>query len=250
RKMAETLDGFESDISNIYMQRFTGTKDELAELLAEETWINAQDALAYGLIDEIVEPVKAAASLNITDFKNAPEAVQQLFGQPPASPATQQGVTTMPKATNAAAPTGADPINPADPAGNTPEPQAVATTAADVQAAVDAALAARSQTNTQIQVPATPVRLSADETAAIVAQNLSLDKAREAILAVVAKRDQENQPVPHVIVSNNTSVLRQDVAKGLMAKAGLIDRKEGNDFTMMSLVDIARVVLQASGISV
>lgn len=156
----------------------------------------------------------------------------------------------MPKATTAAAPTGADPINPAEPAGNTPEPQAVATPAADVQAAVDAALAARAQTNAQIQVLATSVRLSADETAAIVAQNLSLDKAREAILAVVAKRDQENQPVPHVTVSNNTAVLRQDVAKGLMAKAGLIDSKEGNDFTVMSLVDIARVVLQAGGISI
>src|SRR5690606_5027849 len=238
------------DIINSYRQRFTGSRDELSELLADETWINAQDALAYGFIDEIVEPVKAAASLNISDFKNAPEDVIRLLGESPAQTANQQGVTTMPKATTAAAATGADPINPAEPAGNTPEPQAVATTAADVQAAVDAALAARAQTNTQIQALATSVRLSADETAAIVAQNLSLDKAREAILAVVAKRDQENQPVPHVIVSNNTSVLRQDVAKGLMAKAGLIDRKEGNDFTMMSLVDIARVVLQASGISV
>jgi len=250
RKAAETLDGFESDITNIYMERFTGTREELSEMLTKETWINAQDALAYGLIDEIVEPVKVAASINFSDFNNAPDAVQQLFGQSPASTATQQGVTTMPKATTAAATPGADPINPADPAGNTPEPQAVATTAPDVQAAVDAALAARAQTNTQIETLATSVRLSADETAAIVAQNLTLDKAREAILSVVAKRDKENQPVPHVTVSNNTSVLRQDVAKGLMAKAGLIDRKEGNDFTAMSLVDIARAVLQAGGIAV
>ena len=129
-------------------------------------------------------------------------------------------------------------------------PAATALQAADVSAAVNAALEARAQTNNQIQTLATSVRLSQEETSAILAQNLTLDKAREAILEVVAKRDEKQQPISHVTVSNNNSLLRNDIAKGLMAKAGLIDRKESNDFSQMSLIDVARAVLVNLGISV
>lgn len=256
RKMADTLDGFESDITNIYMERFTGTREELAEMLEQETWINAQDALAYGFIDEIAEPVKAAATINFADLKNAPEEVRSLFGEPPASTATsQQGVETMPQAIKGqvqtpAAKTDADIDNPV---AATAQANAATTTtaqASDVTAAVNAALEARAQTNNQIQALATSVRLSQDETNAILTQNLTMEKAREAVLEVVAKRDASHQPVPHVTVSNNNGLLRQDIAKGLMAKAGLIDRKESNDFTNMSLIDIARVLLQNAGIQV
>src|SRR5690606_17536795 len=66
----------------------------------------------------------------------------------------------------------------------------------------------------------------------------------------VAKRDAGNQPVNHVTVSNNTGTLREDVAKGLMVRAGLADKKEGNDFALMSLSEIARSVCVANGISV
>jgi ATP-dependent protease ClpP protease subunit len=235
RKMADTLDGFESDITNIYMERFTGTREELSAMLEKETWINAQDALAYGFIDEIVEPVKAAAAINFSDFENAPAEVRALFGEPPATTATSlKGEVTMPPATT----------------GQPAQTTAVQPGAVDVAAAVNAALEARANTNNQIQTLATSVRLSQEETSAILSRNLTIDQAREAILEVVAKRDAAQQPVPHVTVSNNNSLLRNDIAKGLMAKAGLIDRREGNDFTQMSLIEIARTVLVNLGISV
>lgn len=258
RKMADTLDGFEADITNIYMSRFTGTRDELSEMLADETWINAQDALEYGLIDEIVEPVEAAASLaslTLENFDNAPAEVKNLFGEQPAKTAKSEGDKTMPKrvnqdpAQNTAVPTsGSDEPQNRIPVPEPQDPAAGGATAADVAAAVDAALEARAKLNSEIQTLAQSVRLSEPETNAILAQSLTMDKAREAILSVVAKRDAGNQPIPHVTVSNDTGTLRHDIAAGLMVKAGVGD-SQGNAFSVMSLVDIARTVLQAHGVS-
>lgn len=232
-------------------------------MLTQETWINAQDALAYGLIDEIVEPVKAAASLalNLSDFENAPKAAIQLFGESTASTAkSMQGVTTMPnkaeeQAKNPAANGGADPINTAqnEPQSRKPaEPrESAAADKSDVTEAVNTALAARAQLNADIRALAQKVRLSDAETNAIVDKNLgSMELAREAILEVVADRDSKAQPSNFVTVNHDTSMLREDITKGLMAKAGLMDHKEGNDFTQMSLVEIARFCLQNAGVSV
>ena len=40
--------------------------DDLAEMLRSETWLSAKDALELGFIDEISNPVKAAASIDLT----------------------------------------------------------------------------------------------------------------------------------------------------------------------------------------
>lgn len=61
-KAKEMLDKAEETLINNYMRHFTGTEDELRQLLADETWLTAEEALAYGLCDEVIESVKVAAS--------------------------------------------------------------------------------------------------------------------------------------------------------------------------------------------
>lgn len=61
-KAKQVLDKAEETLINNYMRHFTGTEDELRQLLADETWLTAEEALAYGLCDEVVESVKVAAS--------------------------------------------------------------------------------------------------------------------------------------------------------------------------------------------
>ena len=64
RNTAEMLDKAESQLVALYMRRFTGTEDELKELIkgkVDGTWLTAEEALAYGLCDEIDEPVEMAA---------------------------------------------------------------------------------------------------------------------------------------------------------------------------------------------
>lgn len=45
-----------------YMRKFNGTEDELRQLLADETWLTAKEALEWGLCDVIVPAVPVAAS--------------------------------------------------------------------------------------------------------------------------------------------------------------------------------------------
>ena len=61
-KAKQVLDKAEETLINNYMRHFTGTEDELRQLLADETWLTAEEALAYGLCDEVIESVKVAAS--------------------------------------------------------------------------------------------------------------------------------------------------------------------------------------------
>ena len=48
---------------------------QIREMLQKETWLNAQDALELGFIDEIVTPVRVAASLDISGLKSVPKEV-------------------------------------------------------------------------------------------------------------------------------------------------------------------------------
>lgn len=61
-KAKQVLDKAEETLINNYMRHFTGTEDELRQLLADETWLTAEEALGYGLCDEVIESVKVAAS--------------------------------------------------------------------------------------------------------------------------------------------------------------------------------------------
>ena len=61
-KAKQVLDKAEETLVNNAMRHFTGTEDELRQLLADETWLTAEEALGYGLCDEVIESVKVAAS--------------------------------------------------------------------------------------------------------------------------------------------------------------------------------------------
>lgn len=56
RKEAGVLDEIAALMRDIYMQRFTGTEDELRALLDAETYMSPTQALACGLIDAIEDP--------------------------------------------------------------------------------------------------------------------------------------------------------------------------------------------------
>lgn len=63
RREAEVLDEIEALMRAIYMQRFTGTEEELRALLENETYMSPTQALERGLIDAIEEPFESGESL-------------------------------------------------------------------------------------------------------------------------------------------------------------------------------------------
>jgi ATP-dependent Clp endopeptidase proteolytic subunit ClpP len=57
RKEADILEKHEAGIIKLYAERLGKTDAEILALLQEETWFTADEALAAGLIDEIIDPI-------------------------------------------------------------------------------------------------------------------------------------------------------------------------------------------------
>ncbi|MDZ5712246.1 head maturation protease, ClpP-related [Jeotgalibacillus haloalkalitolerans] len=55
RKVAEDLDKISHSVSEAYMTRFVGTREELNQLLDQEEFLTAEEAIAFGLADEVIE---------------------------------------------------------------------------------------------------------------------------------------------------------------------------------------------------
>lgn len=58
RKMAVDLDKIDVSVRASYKNRFVGTEDELKDLIAEASWLTADECLAFGFCDEIIEEKK------------------------------------------------------------------------------------------------------------------------------------------------------------------------------------------------
>ncbi len=55
RKTADDLDKIDEAADNSYKKKFVGTDEELADLIAEGSWLTAEECLAFGLADEIID---------------------------------------------------------------------------------------------------------------------------------------------------------------------------------------------------
>ncbi len=73
RKVADMLDKVTDSIALSYTARNGKTLDEMKALMDEETWFTAAEAKEAGLVDEIDEPIKLAASIDLSRFSNAPK---------------------------------------------------------------------------------------------------------------------------------------------------------------------------------
>ena len=72
RSTAQALDKVKGSLIQGYAAKSSKTDDDIAALMAAETWLDAKDALDFGFIDRIAEPVKIAASFDVARFRNAP----------------------------------------------------------------------------------------------------------------------------------------------------------------------------------
>ena len=72
RKMAEVLDKIKTTFISAYKNKSGLSERVISNMMSEETWLNAAEAIKHGLADESEEPVKAAASFDLSCFKNAP----------------------------------------------------------------------------------------------------------------------------------------------------------------------------------
>lgn len=80
RKQADVLEKYKNSITETYLQKVNIDKEKLSELMDNESWLSAEEALKYGFIDEIIENVdiqvvenKVISNnmvFNMAEFKN------------------------------------------------------------------------------------------------------------------------------------------------------------------------------------
>ncbi len=94
RAMAEALDKIGAALIRGYAARSGKAEDEIARLMAAETWFDAAEAVEAGFADRLIEPVRIAATFDIGRFRNAPPVLVDAMQAGPVSGDKSDGVST------------------------------------------------------------------------------------------------------------------------------------------------------------
>lgn len=70
RKYANILDKLSDESADIYVKKTGLSLEEVKDMMDEETWLNAEEALEYGFVDSISDAIKVAAKVDVSKFKN------------------------------------------------------------------------------------------------------------------------------------------------------------------------------------
>jgi len=77
RKMAEGLDKIKEGLISAYQRKTKMSSQDISDLMSDETWMTADEALKFGFADIVDEPMHMAASMtfDLTKFKNVPKNI-------------------------------------------------------------------------------------------------------------------------------------------------------------------------------
>ena len=182
RDMAATMDKIAGSMIRGYAARSGKSEEEIATLMAAETWFDAKDALDAGLATRMVEPVRIAASFDIARFRNAPPALVEAVvdAVPDGTEGQDDAATTLDNA---------DPAITGDPAPN-PDPEPEAAPAAPASPSLDPA-SIRAEAIAHARAVIDLCRLAGQPQMAgrFLEQDASLDAVRAKLLAAKAEAE-------------------------------------------------------------
>lgn len=76
REQADALDKISASLFNTYQSRTGMEAEALQAMLATDTWLTADECLAHGFCDQVVDPITASAAFDVSKF---PEQAQAVF---------------------------------------------------------------------------------------------------------------------------------------------------------------------------
>jgi ATP-dependent protease ClpP protease subunit len=80
--MAALMRKLQDDVTDFYAEATGKDREEIVEMMAAETWMNGEDAVANGFATRVIEPVKVAACVDLESlvgkFENVPAEVLAL----------------------------------------------------------------------------------------------------------------------------------------------------------------------------
>ncbi|MGD2818196.1 ClpP-like prohead protease/major capsid protein fusion protein [Escherichia coli] len=234
RTYADLLDKVEAVLLPAYAQKTGKTTDEIAAMLADETWMSGAECLAHGFADQVTPAVKAMAciqSKRTEEFKKMPESIRNMITPPRNSaPRVQDDEPAVSRTpVQAAAPVVDE---------DSIRAQVLAEQKARVNGINDlfAMFGGRYQT-LQAQCLADP--------------ECSLEQAREKLLNEMGRESTpSNKNTPAHIYAGNGNFVGDGIRQALMARAGFEKTERDNVYNGMTLREYARMSLTERGIGV
>lgn len=77
KDLGDVIEQHNQNIAEIYASKMGVSKKDARAMMVGETWLTAKEAKAKGLIDEVIKGVDVMAKVDISDFKNIPDAAIQ-----------------------------------------------------------------------------------------------------------------------------------------------------------------------------
>jgi len=202
RAMADALDKIKGSLLQGYAAKSGRPQEEIAPLMAAETWLDAKDALDLGFADRIAEPVRIAARFDVGRFRNAPLALAEVvvdadeanLGHTAAADAEDEDEETASDAATGNETLGApetfgtDTVLPVDP---DPPPEAVCTVTAANDAANTANIRVEALTHARAVVDLCRLAGQPQMTVRFLERDTGLDDVRAALLATRAETEPE-----------------------------------------------------------
>lgn len=229
RRYADLLDKVEETLLSAYTKKTGMSREEIAKMLEDETWLNGTEAVEKGFSDSVIEPLQAVACLNskrLQDFENMPEKLKALL---------------KPRA-QAPAPSSAP--SPAQPEQPTPQPQA---------AALD--VTALQQRNHQINDLFANFggRHQTLHNQALADVTMTYEQVKDRLLSELGSNVEpvDTPSASASIFAGNGNIVGDAIKASIMQRCGHkadgVDAKD-NPYTGMTLRELARMSLAERGI--
>lgn len=225
RHYAELLDKIEGTLISAYTKKTGKSPEELAVMLAEETWLNGKECVEQGFADQLVEPVQAMANIQskrLEEFQNMPSAVKTMLFTPQGN-VKNTSDNEENKAVNEPMSKVSEP--------STPDP-----------------VAALAQRNTQIKTIFSQFGSQFDgllsECLADVA--MTAEQAKDKLLVELGKGTQPLSNT-HIHVGNG-NIVGDGIKSALVMRSGGEKAEKDNPFMGMTLREMARASLTERGI--
>jgi len=239
RKLADVLDKFKEGLVSSYVKKTGKTAEEISDIMSEETWFTAQEAVDAGFADEVTDSVEANASFDLSKFNNMPESVLDRLTAPVSAKAEKTpvgGRKSQERGDNMS-------DNKDKATDNTVDVKAIA-----AKAKAEALKAEKTRCD-EIRAVFTKHEKHADVMdACLQDMDVTVDAARQKLLDAIGA-DSTPTRANVIVGADVADKFREGGANAILIRAGMAKDDGQNEFRGMSLRDLARHSLEIHNVS-
>lgn len=80
QKLSDILNKIRISILDVYTRKTGSDRETIEQMMADEYWMDAAEAIALGFADSISEPHRIAAQYDLSQFRNPPNNLTYVYG--------------------------------------------------------------------------------------------------------------------------------------------------------------------------